>query len=110
MAVPRGSDIGIQNAVSITLFNKGQAGKIFDDVKKCGARVVLKNNTPECVLISPEEYVALIDEVNDARLLLEASRRMKGYDSKRLVSQSDIDKKYDITEKDLEGYEQVDIE
>ena len=45
----------IKNTVPITQFNRGLAGKIFEDVKKQGAKVVMKNNTPECVLTSPEE-------------------------------------------------------
>lgn len=54
------SDISIvntmKNTVSITQFTHGLAGKIFAEVKKYGAKVVMKNNTPECVLLYPEEY------------------------------------------------------
>ena len=53
----------IKNTVPITQFNRGLAGKIFEDVKKQGAKVVMKNNTPECVLMSPEEYLSLMEEV-----------------------------------------------
>ena len=59
----------ITNTIPITQFNRGLAGKIFEEVKRSGAKVVMKNNTAECVLLSPEEYVRLMDEVNDARLL-----------------------------------------
>ena len=59
----------IKNTVPITQFNRGLAGKIFEDVKKQGAKVVMKNNTPECVLMSPEEYLSLMEEVEDAKLL-----------------------------------------
>ena len=59
----------IQNTVPISSFNKGIAGKIFREVRATGAKVVIKNNVPECVLISPEEYVQLMDELSDARLL-----------------------------------------
>ena len=44
------------------------------------AKVVMKNNAAECVLMSPQEYVQLIDEVNDARLLAEAAERMTHFD------------------------------
>ena len=54
----------IRNTVPISLFNRGLAGKIFDEVKQSGAKVVMKNNAAECVLLSPEEYMNLIDEVN----------------------------------------------
>ncbi len=36
----------IRNTVSISLFNRGLAGKIFSDVKRTGAKVVMKNNLP----------------------------------------------------------------
>jgi len=42
----------IENTVSISLFNKGLAGRIFEEVKRCGAKVVMKNNSAECVLMS----------------------------------------------------------
>ena len=45
----------ITNTIPIGLFNRGQAGKIFDDVRKSGAKVVMKNNTAACVLLSPDE-------------------------------------------------------
>lgn len=61
----------IENTVSISLFNKGLAGKIFEEVKQCGAKVVMKNNSAECVLISPGEYLKLLDEINMAREILE---------------------------------------
>ena len=61
----------IENTVSISLFNKGLAGRIFEDVKRYGAKAVLKINGAQCILMAPEEYVRLMDEVNDARLLAE---------------------------------------
>ena len=75
----------IRNTVPISLFNRGLAGKIFDEVKQSGAKVVMKNNTAECVLLSPEEYMSLIDEVNDARLLSMASERMAKADPAAFV-------------------------
>ena len=33
----------LKSTVSISLFNKGLAGKIFDDVKKNGTKIVIKN-------------------------------------------------------------------
>ena len=56
----------IENTVSISLFNRGLAGKIFEEVKHSGPKVVMKNNTAECVLLSPEEYICLLDEVNNS--------------------------------------------
>ncbi|MSS92073.1 type II toxin-antitoxin system Phd/YefM family antitoxin [Eisenbergiella tayi] len=100
----------IQNTISISLFNRGLAGKIFDEVKKYGAKVVMKNNTPECVLMSPAEYVELMNEVNDARLLTIASERIANFDSTKLVSMEAFDKEFGFTETDLADSDEVEFE
>ena len=84
----------IQKTISISLFNRGLAGKIFEDVKHNGAKVVMKNNAAECVLLSPEEYVRLMEEVNDARLLLLANKRMQHFDAAATIPQENVDKEF----------------
>ena len=81
----------IENTIPISLFNRGLAGKIFDEVKRYGAKVVMKNNTPECVLLSPNEYIQLLDEVNNARLLAAVTERMSHFHSSDLISQEQVD-------------------
>lgn len=100
----------ITNTIPISQFNRGLAGKIFDDVKQCGAKVVMKNNTAECVLMSPDEYVRLMDELNDARLMLVASERMEHFDSSKLISQEEMNSRLGITDDELADFDEVDIE
>lgn len=100
----------IINTVSISQFNKGLAGKIFDEVKKTGAKVVMKNNTAECVLLSPEEYTQLIDELNDAKLLAIATERMANYDSSKLIPEKELYEQLGISEEDLLGFEDIELE
>ena len=100
----------ITNTIPISLFNRGLAGKIFVEVKQCGAKVVMKNNAAECVLLSPEEYVRLMDEVNDARLLAIAAERFANYDPANVITEEEMDKRLGITEADLEGFEEVELE
>ena len=85
----------IQNSVPISNFNKGMAGKIFSDVRATGPKVVIKNNIPECVLMSPEEYISLLDELEDMRLLAMAKDRLS-HTSGKTISHEEIMKKYDI--------------
>lgn len=96
--------------VPISLFNQGNAGKIFKDVKETGPKVVIKNNVPECVLISPDEYIELMDALNDAKLLAIAMQRMESANLDEAIDAEEIYKKYNITEEDLEGYDEVEIE
>ena len=100
----------ITNTIPITQFNRGLAGKIFEDVKRSGAKVVMKNNAAECVLLSPEEYVRLMDEVNDARLLAVATERMAHYDPSTLISEEEMNRRLGVTAADLADFDEVDIE
>ena len=50
--------------VSTTEFNRGQASKIFEQVQKDGMKLVVKNNSPVCVLLSVSEYDNLIKELS----------------------------------------------
>ena len=100
----------IQNTVPITHFNRGLAGKIFEEVKATGAKVVMKNNAAECVLLSPDEYVRLMDEVNDARLLAIASKRMENYDPSTLIPEEKVWERLGITQEDLDSIGEVEIE
>ncbi len=54
----------INAIVPITRFNKGEAGKIIEEVKQDGIRVIVKNNVPECIMITVEEYNALNEAAN----------------------------------------------
>ena len=100
----------LRDTVPINQFNRGLAGKIFEDVKKSDAKVVMKNNTAECVLLSPEEYAKLIDEICDARLLLLASDRMSRADLSKTVTQEEVYRELGLSAADLLGEEDVEIE
>ena len=43
-------------------FNKGEAGKIIEEVKRDGIKVIVKNNAPECVMLTVEAYDKLVQE------------------------------------------------
>ena len=100
----------IKDTISISLFNRGFAGKIFEEVKQSGAKVVMKNNAAECVLLSPEEYIRLMDEVNEARLLATAAKRMANYDSAATLSEEEMNARLGITKEDIADFEGIEIE
>ena len=100
----------IESTIPISLFNRGLAGKIFDEVKHCGAKVVMKNNTPECVLLSPDEYIRLLDEVNDARLLAAATERMSLFNPAAVISQEQVDQEFGFTPSDYKSTDDIEFE
>ena len=60
----------MKKLVPITRFNKGEANKIFEEVQEYGTRIVMKNNRPACVLMSPEQYESLMEMLSDQILLI----------------------------------------
>lgn len=50
----------LNNLVPITMFNQGQASKIFSRLQDEKQIVVLKNNVPTAILLSPDEYDRLL--------------------------------------------------
>lgn len=64
----------LQSLVPISQFNKGQAAKIFDRLHSEKELIVLKNNQPSAVILSPEEYTRLTEIEENYFLLLEAKQ------------------------------------
>ena len=100
----------ITKTIPISHFNRGQAGQIFSDVKKTGPKVVMKNNTAEVVLIPPEEYIEIMDELNDYLLLSMAVDRMSRYESAGLISEEEMDRRLGITQDELDNIGEVEFE
>ena len=100
----------IKDTISISLFNRGLAGKIFEEVKQSGAKVVMKNNAAECVLLSPDEYLRLMDEINDARLLAVANERMASYNPINSIPAEDVYREFGITDEAIAACDEVEIE
>lgn len=99
----------LKSLVPITQFNRGQASRIFDRLHTENRLVVLKNNKPTAVILSPEEYERLSEIEENYTLLLEASRRMaenKISEKTMKTVMSDLG----ITEEDLEEAEEPEIE
>lgn len=94
--------------VPISRFNKGEAGKVFDEVSKEGAKIVIRNNIPTCVLLNPQEYENMIEELENYRLYVEASKRINSPDYKT-ISEKEVMKRLNITDKDIDEVE-VEIE
>ena len=66
----------LNSLIPITQFNKGQASRIFDRLRTERQLIVLKNNSPSAVILSPEEYARLSEIEEDYRLLTEATERL----------------------------------
>ncbi|MDW7667359.1 MAG: type II toxin-antitoxin system Phd/YefM family antitoxin [Bacillota bacterium] len=95
----------LSDIVSISSFNKGKAGKIFDEMKKTGMKIVVKNNKPECVMLTPQKYEELIEKVENYDLLMEAAERYEKSSNKDFIDEKELLKRFKIEDKDLENVE-----
>ena len=100
----------IRDTVPITQFNRGLAGQIFEDVKTHGAKVVMKNNEPEAVILPPNQYVELMDILNDYELLSIAVERMEHFDPSTLISEEEMDRELGITQEEFDSVGEVEFE
>lgn len=96
--------------VPISLFNKGQATKIFNRLKETKELFVLKNNQPSAVILSPEEYTRLTEIEENYTLLLEATSRLEANGDKPGIPMETVIKELGFDAKELEKLEDVDIE
>lgn len=100
----------INRTIPISQFHKGMAAQIFSDVRKSGAKIVIKNNEPECVLMSPAEYMDFMNEIADTRLELLALQRIADGALERTSTEKEVMASFGVTDEDLEDLEEVEID
>ena len=107
------NEISLSNAldsvVPITRFNRGEASKIFDEVKESGCKIVVKNNVPTCVMLTPERFQAMVEMIEDQALLAVAEARLE-YSIKETRSFEEVLAEDGLTLADIDAMEDVEIE
>lgn len=99
----------IDSLVPISRFNRGEANKIFEEVEQSGMKLVLKNNTPACVLLAPRQYRELLELIEDYALTAEAEQRLKN-DTNERISAADVMRRNGVKQSELDAMDDVDIE
>lgn len=100
-----------ENMVPITEFNKGHGSKIIEEVKKTGYKIILKNNHPEAVLITPQQFELLLaasEQLADLATNLQALTRLATMDPDHLLTTAQVLKELAISESELQESNQSD--
>ena len=100
----------LNSLIPISQFNKGKAAQIFDRLRTEKELIVLKNNQPSAVILSPEEYSRLTEIEEDYALLIEANNRLEAAGDKRGIPMEEVLADLGISEKELENAEDAVIE
>ena len=72
-----------------------------------GPKIVMKNNRPACVLLSPEQYESMIEMLSDSLILAEAEQRMAANDDTQNLSHEEMMQSLGITQDELDA---IDVE
>ena len=102
----------IGSLISVSDLSRGMASKIIHQVGKNREQfIVVKNNKPEAVILSVDEYTELFEARENLKLLQMANKRMKDFKQEDTLSHDDILKAYNISEERLDQLmETVEIE
>ena len=100
----------LNSLVSISQFSKGQATQVFDRLKNESQLVVLKNNVPAAILLSPSEFSRLAEIEENYNLLLLAQARLGRQGTQNAKDEKAVMADLGITEDDIQSAEDVDIE
>ena len=92
-------------------FREGRAGEIFDEVRREGTKLVVgDDDSAVCILMKPEDYMRMSGDFYDVGSMRVAEERLNHIDRSRLVSEEEFDRIFGITEEDLEGWEDIELE
>jgi hypothetical protein len=100
----------IQGIIPISSFNRGQAGKIFDEVKSGSTKVVVKNNEPESILISPQKYIDLLQKLEDMEDIVLAMERENSAFDEPSVGFDELLKEAGLTREELSSMGDVEFD
>lgn len=100
----------LNSIISVSRFNKGEAGRIFDELQNDKTKIVVKNNVPVAVMLSPEQYALLANDSEDYRLQAEAAMRIAQSDKADYISETEFISSIGLTEADISNSEEVEIE
>lgn len=99
----------LDRLVPITSFNKGHASRIFERAKSAGPLFVLKNNAPEAVIMSTEDYARMSEAEENYALLLEATERLAANAGRPGTPMAAVMAELGITGADLDAMEDVEL-
>ena len=98
--------------ISVSDLGRGKASKVISEIEKNNDQyIVIKNNKPQAVILSIDEYNNLLESKEELELLLMASSRIKEINSDEYTDMSDVMKDFGIEDEELDKLlESVEIE
>lgn len=100
----------IKSLVPMSQFTQEGAAKIFNRLHSEPQLIVLKDDRPSAVILSPDEYNRLMEMEEDFDLLMETVKRLTDQKDQPALSMEEVMSELGITQEDLDNAEDVEIE
>ena len=88
----------------------GEASRVFDRLHQENQLIVLKDDQPAAVILSPKEFSRLSEIEEDYQLLLEANNRLANNIDATTLSREQLMRELNITEAEIANAKDVVIE
>jgi prevent-host-death family protein len=93
----------LNHMISVSELGRGKASKIIQLVESQKEQyIVVKNNKPQAIIMSIEEYNDLLEKKEELELLLLASKRVSESSKDNYISFKDVLDEAGITEDELD--------
>lgn len=102
----------LDHIISVSDLGRGKASKVIQNVESSKEQyIVVKNNKPQAIIMSIEEYNELLEYKEELELLLLAAKRAKKTNESDYSTFEEVLEEFGITEEELDELEDsVEIE
>ena len=100
----------IMDTIPITMFDQGCDETIFEEIRSYASeKVIIKNDLPECVIMSPKRYEELMEKIEQIYPPA-TEEEISNSISSKLISLEEMDKILGITQEELDAIGEVEFE
>lgn len=99
----------LENMVPTSSFSKGQSARCFEKVSDGLPIIVVKNNVPYRVVITPADFTRMAELEEDNELLAMALARLEANKDKRTIPAEEAYAELGIDPKEIEQMDDVEL-
>ncbi len=100
----------LNNIVPISDLSRGKATAVLEKIATGAPVIIVRNNEPAAVMLSPDEYDRLIEDSENLYLLELAQERLAHRDESKVFTQEEVLAEFGITEEELSSLDDIEIE
>ena len=99
----------IENIVPTSAFNRGKSAQCFERVADGAPIIVMKNNAPYRVVVTPDDFVRLSEVEEDNALLVMSLSRLEANVGKPAVPAEDAYRELGVNPDEIDAMEDVEL-